>query len=162
MTSLTPLIKYSFESWTPGSTTIINEGSSGSTNDGVLQNGAIVISSDYAVGKNSLMVGNCGSTFAYSYLSMSGTISLTNNFTICFWHKSLGAFTGSTVIFRLANISKYLALQVLSGNNFLSLSYNYGTNYNTFNYTTTSSLSTNTWHHYAVVRSYTDANFYFM
>ena len=50
MSSLTPVIKYTFESWTPGSTTIINEGSSGSTNDGVLQNSAIVISSDYAVG----------------------------------------------------------------------------------------------------------------
>ena len=36
MTSLTPLIKYTFESWTPASTTIINEGSLGSTNNGVL------------------------------------------------------------------------------------------------------------------------------
>ena len=53
MISLSPLIKYSFESWTPGSTAIINEGYSGSTNNGVLQNSAIVIASDYAVGAHS-------------------------------------------------------------------------------------------------------------
>ena len=58
MTSLTPVIKYSFESWTLGSTTIINEGSSGSSNNGVLTNSALVISSDYAVGSRSLLVGN--------------------------------------------------------------------------------------------------------
>ena len=67
MTSLTPLIWYRFESWTPGSTTIINEGSSGSTNDGVLQNSAIVISSDYAVGAHSLLIGNRGSASVWSY-----------------------------------------------------------------------------------------------
>ena len=43
---------------TCGSPTIINEGYSGSTNDGVLTNSAIVISSDYAVGSRSLLVGN--------------------------------------------------------------------------------------------------------
>ena len=69
-------MKYTFEAWTPGSTTIINEGSTGSTNNGVLQNSAIVISSDYAVGLHSLLVGNRGSTGAYSYLSLSGFINL--------------------------------------------------------------------------------------
>ena len=68
---------YRFESWIPGSTTIITEGSSASTNDGVLTNSAIngiVISSDYAVGTHSLLVRNRGSTGAYSYLSISGNL----------------------------------------------------------------------------------------
>ena len=88
MTSLTPLIKYSFESWTLGSTTIINEGSSGSTNDGVLTNGAIVVSTDYAVGTRSLLIGTRYSA-GNSYLSIPGSISFTTDFTICFWFKLL-------------------------------------------------------------------------
>ena len=55
MTSLTPKIKYSFESWIPGSKTIVNEGFTGSTNNGVLTKSAFVTPSDYAVGSYSLL-----------------------------------------------------------------------------------------------------------
>ena len=111
MSSLTPVIKYTFESWTPGSTTIINEGSSGSTNDGVLQNSAIVISSDYAVGAHCLLVGNRGSSGAYSYLSISGNIDLSSNFTICFWNKYKGVWNDGDVVFSFANtVAKYFQL----------------------------------------------------
>ena len=55
MTSLTPKIKYSFESWTSGSTSITNEGSTGSRNNGVLTNSAFVTPSDYAVDSYSLL-----------------------------------------------------------------------------------------------------------
>ena len=161
MTSLTPLIKYSFESWTLGSTTIVNEGYSGSANNGVLTNIAIVISSDYAVGSKSLLVGNRGSTSAYSYLSITGPVSLTNDFTICFWNKCPAGFVGNSTIFKFANSSGYvITLNVKQGNNYLSFSCIDQTNMQFFDYTTTSSISSNTWHHYAFVCSYTDTNCY--
>ena len=161
MTSLTPLIKYSFESWTLGSTTIINEGSSGSTNDGVLRNTAMVISSDYAVGTRSLLVGNRGSSGAYNYLSISGTVSLTNNFTICFWNKCPTGFSGPSNIFYFQNSSGYaIQLMVMNGKNYLTIGCNDQNGSQYLNFTTTSTISSNTWHHYAVVCSYTDGNFY--
>ena len=159
MTSITPLIKYSFESWTRGSTTIINEGSSGTVNDGVLQNSAIVISSDYAVGGHSLMVGNRGSTGAYSYLSISGNVSLSSNFTICFWHKCLATFADGGIIFNFQNSSGYsFIFSVKNGTNTFNLFCYDQNGYNLYTYPTTN-ISTNTWHHYAFVSSSIDGTF---
>ena len=60
MTALTPVIWYAFKSWTLGSISIINEGSLGSTNNGVLKNSIVVISSYYDVGTHTLLIGNHG------------------------------------------------------------------------------------------------------
>ena len=75
----------------------MNEGYSGSINNGVLQNIAIVISSDYAVGAHSLLVGNRGYAGAYSYLSISGNINLSGDFTICFWNKYTGTWNNGDI-----------------------------------------------------------------
>ena len=138
MTSLTPLIKYTFESWTPGSTTIINEGSSGSTNDGVLQYSAIVISSDYAVGAHSVLIGNRVSSGYYSYLEITGSPSLTNNFTICFWLKYIGTSWVTQTLFTFSNDLYFFTLSC--NGTYLHLTYSDGNGINWIDYTTTTTL----------------------
>ena len=159
MTSLTPFIWYRFESWTPGSTTIINEGSSGSTNDGVLTNSAIVISSDYAVGAHSLMVGNRGSSGAYSYLSISGSIDLSSDFTICFWNKYKGTWNDGDVLFYIGNGAMNFSLITYNTYGILMLKSN---GYNSINvqFPTPNTISGYTWHHYAVVSDSINKTYY--
>ena len=153
MTStLIPTIKYNFDSWTLGSTSITNEGSSGSSNNAVLQNNAIVISSDYAVGGQCLQTGNQGTSYNYSYLSISGAVNLTNSFTICFWNKYPGTWNTNDVLFSFADATSLNYFRVgITTPSYLTFVSNDGHGMVTVPFTTTNTISAYTWHHYAIV-----------
>ena len=88
----------------------------------------------------------------YSNLSISGSVSLTDNFTICLWHKYVGTSWTQGVLFAFLNGIYYLYLACFNSQ-YLSLRYYDANGMGTIDYTTTTTanISANTWHHYTFV-----------
>ena len=137
---------YSFDTWTSVLDSIVqNEGSLGSSNDGVMSN-ATIVSSDFAVGSQCLMIGTLSSESNAACMTVAGTIDLSKkHFTVCFWLKSpTSAWIPGSRLFVLSDgTSSFEAFW--DENDTMCVTMN-----NTV-YTTVRITSDNEWHHYAFV-----------
>jgi hypothetical protein len=88
-----PLLWYTFDDWTSGST-VINNGTLGITNNGTLQNGASIVSQT----RNSV-TSNCLSLTAASsqYMFIPSFMFGGGSFSVCFWYKTPSNTTNARI-----------------------------------------------------------------
>ena len=102
MTTPIPSIRYSFDSWTSG-TTIMNEGSLGSSLDATLTmfNGgtASISSSTFATGTQSLNLIQDQSTGKLGYLTILPFTMGGTSWAVCFWVKIAAVPLSATVLY---------------------------------------------------------------
>ena len=160
----TPILKYSFDTWTSG-TSIANEGSLGSAYNGTLNTvgsgTATIISSDKANGTQCLSLntnnGGNAATTSGGYMSIPAFTFGGTSFTICFWYKKSSA-TANEKNARILNFfgnsptDPSLIIKFSSTSN--CLAYYKGDSNGTDSFTITNIISDDIWRHVTIVFDY--------
>lgn len=158
MTTPNPIIKFSFDTYTSG-TTVQNEGTLGSSLDATLYNNALVSTASPAIGTKCLSLTAANS----QYMSTSNPITLSGtDWAVCFWYKKDSSTVSETGV-RVFDISTALdttTSEIIVGfNNSGSLYLSIGGG--TSQTLCSTSCCDGTWRHVAVVYNSTTSQYSF-